>query len=108
MHFYLVGHFKLIEVVLIHYICSWSKSKNHLVTDELLMLIKSKTHWKVALGFDKGAFPDAESQNSQGKTLLEHCADIAAALFIKDKPDTKWTHDDIKDLRVVVKNWVMR
>ena len=51
---------------------------------------------------------DAESQSSQGKTLLEHCADIAAALFIENKPDTKWTRDDIKDLRVVVKNRIMR
>lgn len=70
------------------------------------MLIESKTHWKIACGFDKGS--DAESQSSQGKTLLEHCTDIAAALFIENKPDMKWTRDDIKDLWVVVKNWIMR
>ena len=95
-------------VILIHYICSWSKLENHFLTDQLLTLIESKIRWKVALGFDKGSVPEAENQSSQGKSYIEHCADIAAALFITDQPDTKWTRDNLKDLQTVVKNRVLR
>ncbi|KAH7911006.1 hypothetical protein BJ138DRAFT_1101375 [Hygrophoropsis aurantiaca] len=78
-------------------------SKDHSVTDELLTLIEDSTCWKVAFGFDKGMATNADT-SSKGKTVMEHCADIARALFITGKEDSKWTEEDVVDLKGTIKN----
>ncbi|KAG9312032.1 hypothetical protein JVU11DRAFT_7310 [Chiua virens] len=62
----------------------WSKPENYHLTDTLLTLIEESVTWKVALGFDKGAGSGPPS-TGWGKSLIQHCSDIAEAFFLADK-----------------------
>lgn len=85
--------------ILIH----WSKLENFHITDALLTLIEDSVTWKGIFGFDKGTDPDP-TPTGKGKSLAQHCADIATALFLTE--DSEWSKDDLGALRGVVKNWV--
>ncbi|KAI6103724.1 hypothetical protein EDD16DRAFT_1752153 [Pisolithus croceorrhizus] len=85
--------------ILIH----WSKLENFHITDALLTLIEGSVTWKGVFGFDKGTDPDP-TPTGKGKSLAQHCADIATALFLTE--DSEWSKDDLGALRSVVKNWV--
>ncbi|KIK81895.1 hypothetical protein PAXRUDRAFT_154962, partial [Paxillus rubicundulus Ve08.2h10] len=84
---------------------SWEKTENFHMTDALLTLIEDSITWKGALGFDIGAAPDL-TPTGKGKSLIQHCADIAVAFFNPGNQDSKWAKDDIKMLKLVIKNHI--
>ncbi|KIK78550.1 hypothetical protein PAXRUDRAFT_163714 [Paxillus rubicundulus Ve08.2h10] len=81
----------------------WAKTDNFHMTDALLTLIEDSVTWKGALGFDIGAAPDL-TPTGKGKSLIQHCADITVAFFNPGNQDLKWAKDDIKMLKLVIKN----
>ncbi|KAJ7938751.1 hypothetical protein B0H13DRAFT_1941485 [Mycena leptocephala] len=81
----------------------WSKEDSYHLTDELLTIIEGKPRYRQAFGFSKGI---AGPVDTGGKKLPQIHADVAEDLFIKDKPDTKYTAEDVTALGVVVKNRV--
>ncbi|KAF9232196.1 hypothetical protein BU15DRAFT_81515 [Melanogaster broomeanus] len=86
-------------------VVSWAKPEHFHMTDALLTLIEDSVTWKGALGFDIGAISDP-TPTGKGKSLIQHCADIAVAFFITGDKDSKWVLDDIKMLKFVIKNRV--
>ncbi|KAF8835212.1 hypothetical protein BDN67DRAFT_1015742 [Paxillus ammoniavirescens] len=68
-----------------HVVVSWAKPEHFHMTDALLTLIEDSVTWKGTFGFDIGADPDLTPTTKGGK-------------------DSKWTLDDIKMLKVVIKN----
>ncbi|KAJ7721981.1 hypothetical protein B0H14DRAFT_3520462 [Mycena olivaceomarginata] len=81
----------------------WSEKEFHPMTDELLTVIESKPRYRQAFGFDKGIQGPVDTG---GKKLPAIQADVAEDLFIKDKPDTEYTADDLSELAKVIKNRV--
>ena len=62
--------------------------------DTLLTLIEESATWWAAFGFDLGGLNN-KTPTGKGKSLIQHCANIAIAFFITG---------DIKQLRGVIKN----
>ncbi|KIJ61907.1 hypothetical protein HYDPIDRAFT_169487 [Hydnomerulius pinastri MD-312] len=87
-------------------IVHWAKGENHHITDTLLTLIEDSVVWKGAFGFDKGVENDP-TPTGQGKSIIEHCVDIAKVLFATEEKDSEWAHYDLAHLKGVVKNRVM-
>ncbi|KAG9313213.1 hypothetical protein JVU11DRAFT_6672 [Chiua virens] len=85
----------------------WAKPENFHLTDSLLTLIEDSVTWKVALGFDKGPFPNP-TPTGKGKTLIQHCSDIAEVFFLGGDvfSDGGYTKDDLPMLKGVIKNRV--
>ncbi|KAF7360076.1 hypothetical protein MVEN_00735700 [Mycena venus] len=81
----------------------WSEKEFHPMTDELLTVIESKPCYRQAFGFDKGIQGPVDTG---GKKLPAIQADVAEDLFIKGKPDTEYTADDLSELAKVIKNRV--
>ncbi|KAF7351953.1 hypothetical protein MVEN_01157300 [Mycena venus] len=79
----------------------WSKEPFYFMKDELLTIIESKPRFRQAFGFDKGIDGPVDTG---GKKLPAIQADVAEALFITGKADTKYTTEDLPDLAKVVKN----
>ena len=75
------------------------------MTDALLTLIEDSITWRGAFGFDTGAAPNP-TPTGKGKSLIQHCTDIAVAFFITGDLNSKWTLKDIKMLKFVIKNRV--
>ncbi|KAF9235106.1 hypothetical protein BU15DRAFT_78338 [Melanogaster broomeanus] len=84
----------------------WAKADNHHITDTLLTLIEDSVTWKGTFGFDKGVEKDP-TPTGKGKSIIQHCADIATVLFAIGKKNSEWTNNDLAHLRGVVKNRVM-
>lgn len=73
------------------------------MTDELLTVIEGKPRYRQAFGFDKGIPGPVDTG---GKKMPAIQADVAEDLFIKGKPDTQYTADDMPELAKAVKNRV--
>ncbi|KIK80193.1 hypothetical protein PAXRUDRAFT_159312 [Paxillus rubicundulus Ve08.2h10] len=61
--------------------------------------------WKGALGFNIGAAPDL-TPTRKGKSLIQHCADTTVKFFDTENQDLKWAKDNIKMLKLVIKNCI--
>ncbi|KIK98010.1 hypothetical protein PAXRUDRAFT_135087 [Paxillus rubicundulus Ve08.2h10] len=81
----------------------WAKPENYHMTDSLLTLIEDSITWKGALGFNKGAEINP-TPTSKGKSVVQHCTDIAVAFFATNDANSEWTPCDIPLLKVVIKN----
>ncbi|KAF9236935.1 hypothetical protein BU15DRAFT_76423 [Melanogaster broomeanus] len=89
-----------------HITVHWTKPENHHIMDTLLTLVEDSVVWKGAFGFDKGVEKDP-TPTEKGRSIIEHCADIAKILFAPGEKDLHFTCDDLPHLRGVVKNRVM-
>ncbi|KAF9226014.1 hypothetical protein BS17DRAFT_765109, partial [Gyrodon lividus] len=81
----------------------WAKADNHHITDTLLTLIEDSVTWKGIFGFDKGVKKDS-TPTGKGKSIIQHCADIAKVLFSIGKKNSEWNNDNLAHLRGMVKN----
>ncbi|KAI6000094.1 hypothetical protein EDD15DRAFT_2193544 [Pisolithus albus] len=81
----------------------WGKEDYFHKTDALFSLIEDSPTWRAAFGFDLGGLKNP-TPTGKGKSLIQHCADIAIAFFITGEKESTWTTKDIKLLRGVIKN----
>ncbi|KAI5999228.1 hypothetical protein EDD15DRAFT_2363296 [Pisolithus albus] len=79
-------------------IVPWGKEDYFHKTDALLSLIEDSPTWQAAFGFDLGGLKNP-TPTGKGKSLIQHCADIAIAFFITGEKESTWTTKDIKLLR---------
>jgi len=82
----------------------WAQRTFHLLTDELLTIIKDKAMLRVAFSFYKG---DTMLAPNNGSKIIDHCRDIAWRLFM-DVDDASYMEDDVVKLGNAVKNWIHR
>ncbi|KIK17977.1 hypothetical protein PISMIDRAFT_110303 [Pisolithus microcarpus 441] len=81
----------------------WGKEDYFHKTDALLSLIEDSPTWQAAFGFDLGGLKNSTPMG-KGKSLIQHCTDIAITFFITGDKKSTWTTKDIKLLQGVVKN----
>ncbi|KAG9311869.1 hypothetical protein JVU11DRAFT_8123 [Chiua virens] len=83
----------------------WGKEEYFHKTDTLLTLIEESATWRTAFGFDLGGLNNT-TPTGKGKSLIQHCADIAITFFIDGEKGPEWKNEDIKLLRSLIKNCV--
>ena len=59
----------------------WGKKEYWHKIDTLLTLIEESATWQAAFGFDLGGL-NHKTPTGKGKSLIQHCADIAVTFFI--------------------------
>ena len=70
------------------------------LSDTLLGIVEDSATYKTALGFDKG---DVGSVPTGGKKLVDIYREIACKVFV-DEPGSKYTEDDLEELKDITRN----
>ena len=79
---------------------SWISLEHLPLSNTLLSIIEDSATYKTALGFNKG---DVGSVPTGGKKAVDIYCEIACKVFI-DQPGSKYTKDDLEELKDIIHN----